>query len=101
MKTKPSMLFGTVLCLSALSTHAEIVALSGTVYDATGSGKAGVTVSLSSTTLTTTTDARGTWSLSEGATGIGSRSSSVSVQPTHNLIVEGDRLHLSFSGYDL
>ena len=101
MKMKASLLFGIILYLSIFPANAASLAFSGTVYDATGSGKAGVTISLSGTTLTATTDASGIWSLSESATGIASRSNSVSVQPTRHLIVEGNRLHLSFSGYDL
>jgi len=101
MKIKVPLLLGTVQCLSVLPANAVTVALSGTVYDAAGSGKAGVAVSLSGTTLTATTDASGAWSLLEDATGIASRSSSVSIQPRRHLIVEGDRFHLSFFGYDL
>ncbi|MEN9352849.1 MAG: hypothetical protein RL318_174 [Fibrobacterota bacterium] len=73
--------------------------LTGKVLNPDSTGKAGVTVALSGTQLTTTTDAQGAWMLGSSV-GL-SRSNGVVKPVAGNLTVEQGRLQVSFSGRDL
>jgi len=93
----------TPLLLAALTVRtasAGAVNLSGTVSNPDGSGRSGVTVSLTGATpLTTTTRGDGTWSLS-GATGVAEVRTRPASQGS-SLAIRDGHLGISFGGIDV
>jgi len=89
------------LCLLALVAHGyglQSVAVSGLVGNILGQPLANAGVSLARAGLSTTTDAKGLWSLS-GNLDIAVRPrASVGVQHIHHLVLEQGRLRLDFGG---
>lgn len=90
-----------VIAATVVATMTQAASLSGKVVnsDRTSSGKSGVTVTLSGTGLTTTTDADGAWSL-DASTSIGSFRQKAVTQVSH-LFFEKGRLRLQLFGQDI
>jgi len=90
------------LHIGALVRSVQGFTLSGKILDRSYLGKSGVTVSVSSSPLTTSTDSNGVWRLSDGV-------SSVSELPRNHrsvaigkhLVADGEHLRLSLLGFDL
>jgi uncharacterized protein (TIGR02145 family) len=90
----------TILGLLAATGLASARTLTGTVLNLDSSAAVGVSVTLASTGATTTTDASGNWSLSGTSTGINSAPPTDRAVSGH-LVLDGDRVHLAFSGFDI
>jgi hypothetical protein len=86
------------LLVSVSLSHA--LTLSGTVLNLDSTAAVGVTVTLASTGAATTTDGSGAWSLSGVSTGIKTSIPSHQQIASH-LILDGNRLHLDYSGFDI
>ncbi len=92
----PNLLFAFVLAVSGATSALD---LSGKVVNTDGTGRGGVAVSLSGTTLSAVTASDGTWALA-GTTGVPSRSVVPASLPG-NLRIHGGRVGVVLSGRNL
>ena len=81
------------------SMASAAVNLSGKVVNADSSGKSGVTVALSGTSLVATTDANGTWSMATNAVVHFRRQEGISIES--HLVLEDGRLSVRFQTHDI
>ncbi|MEN9355512.1 MAG: hypothetical protein RL318_2837, partial [Fibrobacterota bacterium] len=89
----------TALGILALSLSAQAATLSGTVKSTDGAALPEVTVRLAVAGATTTSDARGNWSMDIG-TGISPRARAMA-KALQNLKIENGHLRLSFGGHSI